>query len=75
MKIPAADNPIWTQIATGEKNIRSAKLAINLLIQSNKISLEKDASEDNVKQLAAKTYAFFLQYENVYDYEFAKIFT
>jgi len=56
--IPASNHAVWTQIATGAKTINSGKLAINLLVQANKLSYESDRSPANVKQLAAKTYSF-----------------
>jgi len=64
--IPASNHAVWTQIATGAKTINSGKLAINLLVQANKLSYESDRSPANVKQLAAKTYSFFVQFEKLF---------
>ena len=71
--LPAANHPIWTQIATGKKPVQSGKLAINLFVQNNKFSLDRDSSPANVQQLAAKTHAFFVQYEKIFSSEFDKI--
>jgi len=71
--LPAANHPVWTQIATGRRPVQSEKLAINLFIKNNKMSLERDASPANVQQLAARTYAFFIQYEKMFAAEFEKI--
>jgi hypothetical protein len=71
--IPASNHAVWTQIATGAKTINSGKLAINLLVQANKLSYESDRSPANVKQLAAKTYSFFVQFEKLFSNELAKI--
>ena len=71
--LPAANHPVWTQIATGKKPIQSGKLAINLFMQNNKSSLDRDPSPANVQKLAAKTYEFFHQYEKIFANEFEKI--
>jgi hypothetical protein len=71
--LPAANHPVWTQIATGRRPVQSEKLAINLFIKNNKMSLERDASPANVQQLAARTHAFFIQYEKMFAAEFEKI--
>jgi hypothetical protein len=71
--LPAANHPVWTQIATGRRPVQSEKLAINLFIKNNKMSLERDASPANVQQWAARTYAFFIQYEKMFAAEFEKI--
>ena len=71
--LPAANHPIWTQIATGKKPVQSGKLAINLFVQNNKFSLDRDSSPANVQQLAAKTHEFFVQYEKIFSSEFDKI--
>jgi hypothetical protein len=71
--LPAANHPVWTQIATGKKPVQSGKLAINLFMQNTKSSLEKDPSPANVQQLAGKTYEFFKQYEKLFASEFEKI--
>jgi len=71
--LPAANHPVWTQIATGKKPVQSGKLAINLFVQNNKFSFDRDPSPANVEQLATKTHAFFIQYEKLFASEFERI--
>jgi len=71
--IPAIDHPIWTKLVTGKKPVQSGKLAINLLIQNNKLDYEKDSSPAHVKELTTRTHNFFCQYEKIFAAEFAKI--
>ncbi len=71
--LPAANHSVWTQIATGKRSMQSEKLAINLFAKTNAMSFARDSSPANVQQLAAKTYAFFQQYEKLFASEFAKI--
>jgi hypothetical protein len=71
--LPAANHPVWTQIATGKTPIHSEKLAINLFAKNNAMSLERDASPANVQQLAAKAHEFFTKYEKLFASEFDKI--
>ena len=71
--LPAANHRVWSELATGKKPIRGDNLAINLLAKSNHMSFERDPSQANVEQLAAKTYKFFVQYEKMFASEFTKI--
>jgi hypothetical protein len=70
---PAANHPIWTQIATGKRPVHTEKLAINLFAKNNAMSLAKDSSPANVQQLAARTHEFFVKYEKISASEFDKI--
>jgi hypothetical protein len=71
--LPAANSIVWTQIVTGKRPVKTGKLAINLLVQGNKTSYEKDPSPKNVAELSARTYKFFTQFELAFGSEFAKI--
>lgn len=71
--LPNLNDPVWTQIVTGKKPMRSNKATINLLIHGNKMSCERDPSPANVKQLVAKTYEFFAKYESIFPDEIASI--
>jgi hypothetical protein len=71
--LPAVNHPVWTHIVTGKRPVESGKLAINLFVKNNKMSLEKDRSPANVQQLAARTHAFFTQYEKMFAAELEKI--
>ena len=71
--LPDASHPVWEQIATGKWPLESRKPTVNLLIQSNKMSYERDKSPANVRQLAEKTHCFFRQYEAIFPAEIAQI--
>jgi hypothetical protein len=71
--LPAVNHSVWAQIATGKRPVQSEKLALNLFVKNNKMSFERDPSPANVQQLAAKTHAFFIQYEKIFAAEFEKI--
>jgi hypothetical protein len=71
--LPDVDNPVWVLFVTGKKPVQSSKATVNLLIHSNKMNYEMDASPANVKKLVAKTHSFFTQYEAIFSSEIAKI--
>lgn len=71
--LPAATHRVWNEIATGKRPIRSENLAINLLVKKNRMSLEKDSSQANIRQLADNTHQFFVHYEKLFASEFDKI--
>jgi len=71
--IPDIHHPVWTQIVSGKKPLPSTRATLNLLIQSNKMSYQRDPSPANVDELVAKTHKFFTQYEALFAAEIAKI--
>lgn len=71
--LPDVSHPAWTQFVTGKKPLQSGKATLNLLIQSNKMSYERDPSPANVRQLATKTHRFFSHFEAIFSSEIATI--
>lgn len=72
--LPAVDDPAWTQLITGKRQVQSSKATFNMLIHSNQMSYERDPSPANVKALIAKSHAFLTKYESLFTSEIAKIF-
>jgi len=71
--LPDIGHPVWMQIITGEKPFQSTKPTLNLLVQMNKMSYERDPSPANVKTLIAKTHNFFSLYQALFADEIAAI--
>ena len=71
--VPDVNDPVWTQIVTGKKRIRSTKATLNLLIQSNNMSYEKDPSPLNVAELIERTHGLFARYGSIFGAEVAEI--
>jgi hypothetical protein len=72
--LPDRSHPVWEQIASGKKPVQSQRPTVNLLLQANKMSYERDQSPANLRQLADKTHHFFSQYEALFSAEIAQIF-
>jgi hypothetical protein len=72
--LPDVNHPGWARFVTGKRPVQSAKATINLLIQRNKMSYERDQSSANVKDLVQKAHAFFSKYESMFGPEIATIF-
>jgi hypothetical protein len=71
--VPEASHPVWQELITGKRAIQSSKATLNLLIQSNKMSYERDRSPANLRQLVAKTHVFFVQFESLFSAELAQM--
>jgi signal recognition particle receptor subunit beta len=71
--IPDMNHPVWAQIVTGKKHIKSAKATVNLLIQGNKMSYERDPSPENIQKLMKRTSCFFIQYQAIFPDEVAQV--
>ena len=71
--LPDVDHPIWILFVTGKKPVQSDKVTINMMIQGNKMSYERDPSPANVQLLVAKTHSFLRKFEAIFYNEIAKI--
>ena len=71
--LPDVNHPVWVQFVTGKKPLRSTKTTINMLVHNNKASYERDPSTANLKQLIAKSHAFFSQFQPIFSTEIAEI--
>jgi len=71
--LPDISHPVWMQIITGERRFQSTKPTLNLLVQMNKMSYERDPSPANVKALIAKTHSFFSLYQALFADEIVAI--
>jgi hypothetical protein len=71
--LPDVNHPVWKQIVTGNKAVQTGKAAINLLIQSSKMSCACDSSPVNLGKNIAKMHSFFARYESSFSSEIAQI--
>jgi len=72
--LPEVSHPVWVQIVTGEKSLRSTKASINMMIQNNKRSFQRDPSPANVMALVSRTHAFFTQFQSMFVNEINEFF-
>ncbi len=71
--VPNTSDPCWERFVTGDRQLQSSKPTLGLLIQSNKMSYERNQSAANVRQLAEKSQRFFAQFESLFADELAQI--
>jgi hypothetical protein len=71
--LPDVSHPAWTRFVTGQGPLQCGKATVNLLVQGNKMSYERDPSAANVRQLATKTHRFFSHFEAIFSNEIATI--
>ena len=74
MAIPSSDHPAWKKVITGEIDITSPKLAVNMLIHNCRVKYKKDSSDDNLATLTGYIFAVFNKYGAVYSAELQQIF-
>jgi hypothetical protein len=65
-KIPPATHPIWAQVITGQKEIPSSQVGLNMLIANLRLSYQKNPSEDSLGCLVARMHEFFTRYGDHY---------
>lgn len=65
--LPPIGHPVWEKLITGEKQMRSSNVAINLLLFNSKLRYQKDPSPANLNLLIIHTYEVFKKQEVILD--------
>lgn len=66
-------HPAWKKLVTGEKQLTSKQLGVNMLMHNNQLKYKQDPSPANVEQLVKHTYEFFQKYEQIFEAELQQI--
>jgi len=67
--LPPLSNPVWQDLVTGRKVIKSSNLAFNMHLFSLKLQYRKDPSEECVQKLAELARDFMVKFEKHLDEE------
>lgn len=73
--VPPSTNPQWEKLVTGELELKSSKLALNMLIFNNRLSYSRDSSTENLERLVAHTREFFSKFEDGFKDELKRLFS
>jgi hypothetical protein len=65
--LPPINNPIWEKLVTGERELRSSNIAVNLLLFNSRLRYKKDPSPTNLNILVFHAYEVFKKQEVVLD--------
>ena len=71
--VPPTSNPMWAKLVKGELELKSSKLALNMLLFNNRLSYAKDTSPANLQKLIAHTYEFFVKFEGTFKEELQRL--
>ncbi len=63
--LPPLTHPVWKRLVTGEKELKSSNVAINLLLFNSKLRYKKDPSSTNLTFLIMHAYEVFQKQELV----------
>ena len=67
------DHPAWKKLVTGEKQITSKQLGVNMLLHNNQLKYKADPSSANVDKLVQHTYEYFQKYEQIFQTELQQL--
>lgn len=71
--VPASSHAAWKKLITGEKELRTNQLAINMLLTNTRLKYKKDPSPANVQQLSKHMHEFFVKFETTFMAELQQI--
>jgi len=71
--LPSISDPIWGKLVTGERELRTSNIAINLLLYNSKLRYKKDPSPSNLNILILHTYDVFKKQEPILEDELKQI--
>jgi hypothetical protein len=72
--VPVSNHPVWKKLVTGETELRSTQLAVNMLLTNNRLKHAKNSSPANLNQLCECTREFFVKYEQTFQAELKQLF-
>jgi hypothetical protein len=72
--VPVSNHPVWKKLVTGEKELRSTQLGINMLLTNNRLKYATNSSPANLNQLCEYTREFFVKYEQTFQAELKQLF-
>jgi hypothetical protein len=65
--LPSLNSPIWEKLVTGERELKSLNIAVNLLLFNSRLRYKKDPSPSNLNILILHTYEVFKKQEPILD--------
>ncbi len=71
--LPPITNPIWEDLVTGAKELKSSNIAINLLLFNSKLRYKKDPTPSNLHILVFHAYEVFKKQEPILNDELTQI--
>ena len=71
--LPSITSPIWAELVTGARELRSSNIAINLLLFNSRLRYKKDPSTSNLNILILHAYEVFRKQEPILDEELKQI--
>ena len=72
--VPANSHPVWKKLVTGEKELRSTQVGINMLLTNNRLKYQKNATPATLNELSEYTREFFVKYEKTFQAELKQLF-
>ncbi len=74
MAIPSSNHPAWAKVVTGDIEVPSSKLAVNMLVHNCRVKYRHNPSPENLTALVNYVHAVFNKYGTVYSDELQRIF-
>jgi hypothetical protein len=71
--LPPTSHPIWKGLITGEKQLKSANVGINMLLYNSSLKYKRDPSPANLRQLVQHIYDYFAKFERTLQAEIQQI--
>jgi hypothetical protein len=72
--IASPNHPAWKKVVTGEVEVKSTKLAVNMMLKNCRLNSASDPSPANIGEQSKHAYDFFKKYETVFEAELKQIF-
>jgi hypothetical protein len=72
--VPPSKHPEWKKLVTGERDLKTTQLAINMLLTNIRLKYKRDPSPANVNQLIEHMRELFVKFENTFKAELNQLF-
>lgn len=71
--VPAKTDERWKKLVTGEIELRSTLLGMNMFLTNSRMNYRNNPSPVNLEQIADHIHEFFVRSEGMYDAELKQI--
>ncbi len=71
--VPAKNDAAWRKLVTGEMELRSTLLGMNMLLTTSRMKYKTNPSPANLQEISGQVHEFFVKYEGMYSAELNQI--
>ena len=70
---PPKNHPVWLRLITGQKELKSSNVGINMMIFNSRNRYKRDSSAASLNELVGHAHEYFTKFEKVLQAEIQQL--